>query len=116
MEEHTRGTSERSKSKMILFSIILGTFMASLDATIVAVALPTIAAEFSTGGTTTEVSWILLGYTLALCCFILLWGKMGTNYGYRKMFLSGVCLFTIMSLMIGLTGTVDLGGLKTMVA
>lgn len=115
MKEGGGASAAGPKSKLILFSIILGTFMASLDSTIVAVALPTMAAEFSTSGSTTNVSWILLGYTLALCCFILLWGKMGTNYGYRKMFLTGTVIFTVMSFTIGLAGTMDLGGLNTII-
>ncbi|MCK9322871.1 MAG: DHA2 family efflux MFS transporter permease subunit [Candidatus Methanomethylophilaceae archaeon] len=101
-DENAPGMS--SKEKFILVSIVMGTFMAALDVTIVAVALPTIAKSFSTIGSTTEVSWILLGYTLSLCCFILLWGKLGSNIGYKKMFILGVVIFTAMSLLVGLAG------------
>ena len=93
--------------RMILISIVLGTFMAALDVTIVAVALPTMASEFATPGSTSDVSWILLGYTLAICCCILLWGRLGYNIGYRRIFLIGVGLFTTFSLLIGLGGTIE---------
>lgn len=81
--------------------------MGALDATIVAVALPTMAEEFSVSGSTTDISWVLLGYTLALCCFILLWGRLGTNIGYKKVFISGVGIFTACSALIGVTGFID---------
>jgi len=101
--------------KMILVSIVLGTFMASLDATIVAVALPTMASEYVRAGDTTDISWVLLGYTLALCCFILLWGKLGNRVGYRKIFVTGVGIFTVMSLLIGILGTFG-GSLEEIIA
>lgn len=100
---------------MILICIVLGTFMSALDGTIVSVALPTMAAEFSTPGSTTDVSWILLGYTLALCCCILLWGKLGTNIGYKKVFLGGVTIFTILSGLIGLLGIIGGMGLTELI-
>ncbi len=115
MEDTADVPKGSSKEKWILFSIVLGTFMASLDATIVAVALPTIAESFSTTGSTTEVSWILIGYTLSLCCLILLWGSVGTNYGYKRLFLSGIAIFSIMSLIIGLIGTLGFGGLTLII-
>jgi len=103
------------KEKMILISIVLGTFMAALDVTIVAVALPTMAIELSTPGNTGNVSWILLGYTLAICCLILFWGKLGSNIGYKKVFLTGVVVFTVFSALIGLGGTIGGIGLNAVI-
>lgn len=97
--------SMTSREKWILVSIVLGTFMGSLDATIVAVALPTMASEFA--GSTADISWVLLGYTLALCCFILLWGRIGTNIGYKKVFITGVGIFSVCSALIGVAGYID---------
>ena len=66
--------STNGKNKMILFALVLGTFMTALDATIVSVALPTMAQELGEAGHDTQnISWVLLIYTLMLCCFILLW-------------------------------------------
>lgn len=104
-----------SKERWILISIVLGTFMASLDVTIVAVALPTIEHDFTVSGPASDVSWILIGYTLSLCCFILLWGKLGTNYGYKRLFLFGVIIFAGMSLTIGVFGVLKIGGLNMII-
>ena len=59
--------------KIILLALILGAFMTSLDATIVSVAIPTMAQELGEEGhDTSNISWVLLIYTLMLSCFILL--------------------------------------------
>ena len=87
-------------NKLTLFALILGTFMTALDATIVSVALPTIAQELGEAGhDTSNVSWVLLVYTLMLCCFILLWSKVGTKIGYKKVFMAGIAVFSVSSLM-----------------
>ena len=77
--------------KIILIALILGIFMTSLDATIVSVAIPTMAEELGEAGhDTSNISWVLLIYTLMLTCFILLWSKIGTNIGYKKVFVTGI--------------------------
>lgn len=98
-------TEGQPNTKIILFALVLGTFMTALDATIVSVALPTIAEELlEAGHDTSNISWVLLIYTLMLCCFILLWSKLGSNKGYKKVFMTGVGVFAASSLMIGLCG------------
>ena len=102
--------------KIILFALILGTFMTSLDATIVSIAIPTMAEEFGEAGQdTSNISWVLLIYTLMLTCFILLWSKLGTKVGYKKVFVTGIALFTITSLAIGLCGFIEELGLNAVI-
>lgn len=120
MKDKSDGPKIKGPEMIILLSIVMGTFMTALDATIVSVALPSMAESFGVEGgghSTGAISWVLLGYTLMLCCFILLWGKLGSNIGYKKVFLTGVFIFTITSLGIGLVGTFfsDLG-LNTIIA
>ncbi len=95
----------QGNEKIILIALILGIFMTSLDATIVSVALPTMAEEFGEDGhNTSNISWVLLIYTMMLSSFILLWSKIGTNTGYKRIFVTGIAVFTISSLAIGLCG------------
>ncbi len=102
--------------KIILLALVLGTFMTALDATIVSVALPTIAEELGESGhDTSNISWILLVYTLMMGCFILLWAKIGTRRGYKKVFVTGISIFTTTSLLIGLCGTIEQFGLPVMI-
>ena len=97
--------------KIVLIALILGIFMTSLDATIVSVAIPTMNEEFGgEGHDTSNISWVLLIYTMMLSSFILLWSKLGSNKGYKKVFVTGVLVFTLSSLAIGLCGlNPDLG-------
>ncbi len=105
-----------TKYKIILFALILGSFMTALDATIVAVALPTIAHDMGEAGhDTSNISWVLLVYTLMLCCFILLWSKIGSNIGYRKVFIAGISIFTVSSLAIGACGLMPDVGLTAVI-
>ena len=91
--------------KIVLLALILGIFMTSLDATIVSVAIPTMNEEFGMEGhDTSNISWVLLIYTMMLSSFILLWSKLGTNKGYKKVFVTGVAVFSMSSLAIGLCG------------
>ncbi len=91
--------------KIVLIALILGIFMTSLDATIVSVAIPTMNEEFGgEGHDTSNISWVLLIYTMMLSSFILLWSKLGANRGYKKIFVTGVTVFTLSSLAIGLCG------------
>ena len=111
-------TNEPAKgsNKVILFALVLGTFMTALDATIVSVALPTMAEELlQAGHDTSNISWVLLIYTLMLCCFILLWSKLGSMKGYKKVFMTGVAIFSVTSLMIGLCGFIEELGLNAII-
>ena len=91
--------------KIVLIALILGIFMTSLDATIVSVAIPTMNEEFGgEGHDTANISWVLLIYTMMLSSFILLWSKLGSNKGYKKVFVTGVAVFTLSSLAIGICG------------
>jgi EmrB/QacA subfamily drug resistance transporter len=106
MAEGSFKASMSKADKVVLAALVLGSFMTALDGTIVSVAIPTIAEEFGESGRdTSNISWILLIYTLMLGCFILLWAKLGTNIGYKKVFVIGVSVFTVSSLAIGVCGT-----------
>ncbi len=76
-------------------------FMVVLDATIVNVALPAIqkALHFTTEA---QLQWIITAYALLFGGFLLLGGRLADLYGRRKIFLSGVVVFAIASLLGGL--------------
>jgi EmrB/QacA subfamily drug resistance transporter len=74
--------------------------MVVLDATIVNIALPHIreALNFST----TSLSWVLNAYTLTFGGFLLLGGRAGDILGRRRVFIAGILLFSLASLLGGL--------------
>ncbi|WIB35660.1 MFS transporter [Curtobacterium sp. MCJR17_043] len=86
-----------------LVAVCFGLFMVGLDATVVSIANPAIAADLGT--TFTQLQWITNAYLLALAVFLILGGKLGDRFGRRRMYLIGVVAFALASVAIGLVGT-----------
>jgi EmrB/QacA subfamily drug resistance transporter len=79
--------------------LCLGQLMMVLDATIVNVALPSIQHElhFSQG----NLTWVMNGYLITFGGFLLLAGRMGDLVGRKKVFLTGLVMFTLASMLCG---------------
>jgi EmrB/QacA subfamily drug resistance transporter len=88
---------------LALYALCLGVLMMVLDTTIVTVALPSIQSslEFSRA----SLTWVLNAYLLTFGGFLLLGGRLGDLYGQRRLFLIGLCVFTLASLVCGLART-----------
>ncbi len=86
-----------------LIVLCMGTLMIVLDTTIVNVALPSIRADL--GFSPTSLAWVVNAYMLTFGGFLLLGGRLGDLYGHRKLFISGIVLFTAASLCCGLAQT-----------
>ena len=71
-----------------------------LDASIVNIALPSI--QTALDFTPTNLTWVINGYTLAFGGLLLLGGRAGDLFGRRRVFIVGVLLFTLASLLCGL--------------
>ena len=85
---------------LVLVLVCLAQFMVILDATIVNVALPTIQSDLEMSDT--NLQWIVNAYTLLFGGFLLLGGRAGDLAGRKRVFLIGVVLFTVASLLCGL--------------
>jgi EmrB/QacA subfamily drug resistance transporter len=83
--------------------LCLGQLMMVLDATIVNVALPSIQRElhFTQG----NLTWVMNGYLITFGGFLLLAGRLGDLIGRKKVFLSGLVLFTAASVLCGVAGS-----------
>ena len=92
-------TSGRSKS-LALVLLAATQFVVVLDAAIVNVALPSIgkALDFSRD----DLSWVVNAYTLVFGGFLLLGGRLADLFGRRRMFMGGLVLFSLASLLGGL--------------
>ncbi len=86
--------------RWVIAAAVLGSGIASLDATVVGIALPSIHRTFH--GQFGELQWVVTGYLLTLASFILLGGALGDRYGRRKMFAIGVTWFAVSSVFCGL--------------
>ena len=85
---------------MILSAVMLGVIMGPIDGSIVNVVLPTIANYFQTDYAL--VQWVPTIYLLAICSFILVYGRLGDMFGYKRIFLTGLICFAGASLLCGL--------------
>ncbi|MEI6796158.1 MAG: MFS transporter, partial [Methanomassiliicoccales archaeon] len=97
--------SKWSKSQLsMVIAISLATFMTTLDAGIVSIAMPTITKDFDS--TTALVSWIIILYGLMLSSLLLTFGKLADTIGYKRLFMIGLVVFTIGSVLCGLAGDI----------
>lgn len=95
------------KYQIISFvAIILGFFMALLDTTIVNITLPKMTEYFNT--TMDHISWVVNAYNLAFAVTILTASRLADQFGRKKLFLIGVFLFTISSLLSGISNSLQL--------
>jgi EmrB/QacA subfamily drug resistance transporter len=85
---------------LVLSLVCLAQFMVILDATIVNVALPSIQRDLNIAEG--DLQWIVNAYTLTFGGFLLLGGRAGDLLGRKKVFLTGVVVFTGASLLCGL--------------
>src|SRR3954453_8275002 len=94
---------ESTAGRWVLAISVLGSGMAFLDGTVVNVALPDIGRDLQ--ASTASLQWILNGYLLTLASVILLGGSLGDRYGRRRIFVAGVVLFTVASLLCAVAPT-----------
>src|SRR5881409_2814261 len=86
-----------------LIVLCLGSLMIVLDTTIVNVALPSIREDLRFSQT--SLAWVVNAYLLTFGGFLLLGGRLGDLFGHRRLFLSGITLFTLASLACGLASS-----------
>jgi EmrB/QacA subfamily drug resistance transporter len=86
-----------SQGRWVLLATVLGSAIASIDATVVGIALPAIGRDFGAG--LAVLQWVVTAYTLMLAGLLLLAGALGDKYGRKKVFLIGVVWFAIASVL-----------------
>ncbi len=103
VDRPTRREARRASPGLTLAVILTAAVMFIMDVTVVNIALPTIqgALHFSATG----LSWVLNAYTLAFGGFLLLGGRAGDILGRRRVFMAGLLVFTLSSLLGGLAPT-----------
>jgi EmrB/QacA subfamily drug resistance transporter len=85
----------------ILLTLSLGFFMTLLDLTIVNVAMPSMIAKLN--ASLDEILWVINAYALILAVLLITAGRLGDLRGQRKLFILGVAVFTLASLLCGLS-------------
>ncbi|HEL3170386.1 TPA: MFS transporter [Stenotrophomonas maltophilia] len=92
----------RFQRPALVLAAYLGTFLASLDISIVNVALPTLQQALNTD--MAGLQWVINAYAIALSALMLSAGPLGDRYGHRRMWLLSVATFTLGSLLCACAG------------
>jgi EmrB/QacA subfamily drug resistance transporter len=100
--EDPRHPRQEHVSGNVLVSIgalLLGMLLAALDQTIVSTALPTIVSDL---GGINHLSWVVTAYLLASTAATPLWGKLGDQYGRKRLFQTAIVIFLVGSALCGM--------------
>jgi MFS family permease len=93
--------AEVNRRRWLLLGVLLtAPFMAQADVTIVNVATPSIHADLGASGAALQL--VVGGYLIALAMLLITGARLGQAFGYRRVFVAGVSLFTLASLACGL--------------
>ena len=104
MVEADNGSRKEVNSVLVIFVLSLTTLMSSIDTNIVNIGLPTIAKVF--GASFASLQWITLSYLLAVTSLIVGIGRIGDIFGKKKIFTCGIVIFTVASLLCGLSTSI----------
>lgn len=99
-EEKKPGQENDGTMWITLIAIILGTFVAVLNNSLINIALPTLVNVF--GSSTQTIQWVLTGFMLASAVVIPMSGSLGDMFGYKKVYVLSLFAFTVTSLLCGL--------------
>jgi EmrB/QacA subfamily drug resistance transporter len=95
------------KRKWIILSVvIIMTFMGCLDSSIVNIALPTMSKNLNVN--MGSIEWVVTSYLVVISASILFWGRLGDIIGKTRVFQTGLVIFTIGSLLCGLSTNITL--------
>jgi DHA2 family multidrug resistance protein len=90
----------------LLGNVMIGTFMAVLDSTIVNVGLPKIMAAFGVG--VDKIEWVITAYMLAMAVMLPTSAWLADRFGYKRMYFMGLLMFTLGSLFCGFSDNENL--------
>ena len=100
----TKLTTANRQKWLILSATCLGAFMATLDASIVNIAMPKIAEYFH--APLASVEWVVLIYLLLISSLLLTYGRLGDMYGHKPIYVYGFAIFTLASALNSLAPTI----------
>ncbi|WP_034384209.1 MDR family MFS transporter [Deinococcus sp. YIM 77859] len=101
-------TLSLATKREILFGVLLGLFLSALDQTIVATAMPRIAADLSG---LSLYTWVTTAYLLTNTALVPIYGKLSDLYGRKPILMFGILVFLLGSALCGLSGEPFLGNL-----
>jgi EmrB/QacA subfamily drug resistance transporter len=104
-EANGASTAKREGLWFVLGALLVSLFLAALDATIIATALPTIVGEL---GGLDRISWVFTAYLLTSTISVPLFGKISDIYGRKRVFQSTIVIFLAASVLAGLSPNMNM--------
>ena len=92
----------RKRVVLTTIAVMSGMFLAALDGTIVATAMPTIIGDLQG---LDQYAWVFSAYLLAEIATIPLWGRLADMFGRKRIFITGMAIFLVGSALSGMAGT-----------
>lgn len=104
MPHHHHPDVDYSRKWYVMAAVAMGVFLATIDGSIVNVALPTFVTELNT--TFPVVQWVVLSYMLAVTTLLLGVGRLADMVGKKSIYIAGMGIFTVSSALCGLSPSV----------
>ncbi|MFF2731004.1 DHA2 family efflux MFS transporter permease subunit [Streptomyces sp. NPDC058008] len=95
----------RGNPWLTLIAVAIGLFMVNLDGSVVAIANPEIGRDL--GASTADLQWVTNAYLIAMAALLILGGKLGDRLGRHTVYMTGTVGFTLASVAIGLSGSIE---------
>src|ERR1700733_15042966 len=92
--------------RWVLLATVLGSAIASIDATVVGIALPAIGRDFHVG--ITALQWVVTAYAMTLAGLLLVAGSLGDKFGRKRVFMIGIIWFALASVLSAVAPTAGL--------
>ena len=103
LHSHQKTCPEQARP-YVLAATILASSMAFIDYTVIGIAVPSLQAEFA--ATIADLQWVVNSYALALGALVLVGGGLGDRVRRRRVFILGIVIFTLASIMAALSPNV----------
>ena len=98
------GNIDYSRKWFVMAAVGVGILLGTIDASIIYIALPTLAREFNTSFST--VQWVAHAYMLTLSTLTLTMGRLGDMFGKKQIYITGVVVFSIGSFLCGISQSI----------
>jgi len=91
---------DERRKRRVLFAVMMAVFLAAMESTVVALAMPTVVAQLGGLG---HYSWVFSGYLLTQTVSMPLWGRFSDIYGRRAVYVVGLATFLVGSALSGMS-------------